>query len=198
MEPLQAGARNRRRCAIASRSEPKRAAERIPSSVEIYSLAAARGQSPSKRAGLGLGFSKRRIEDWDFRDPKLYLTNPHAALFLLLNHAKVLAVETRRLDHVAYLVAIGLGELSEDGQYVVMASESHESGKLMPRRFRSVRRVAATDDRMVAFAKYAFRERFTRSGRRDHRIRQSLLRELEKTGRLKVSRLPADWPVRLR
>lgn len=124
-------------------------------------------------------YTRDNIEDWDFRS---YVSPLHGSmeermriapgveLFLSTHFTDVLAVDYLRIVFVKGLVESGIGELSDDKEYVTL----YPGGEAIIRHMTS------------------WRDSLSSDGRFRRRIVKSLVREWEKYGRLKFTIMPAD------
>lgn len=113
-------------------------------------------------------FTKRNIEDWDFRAVEP-LSDADEALWG--HYADAVAVDSVRSVYILGAVEMGIGTISHDDQYLVV-----HSGK---ERFFKTYTTRAPLGQVL-----------TREGRWDYWIGMGLWREWEKYGRVKVTILP--------
>jgi hypothetical protein len=134
-------------------------------------------------------FTYDNIEDWDFRDPDLLeMSDPVASMWFMTYWPDVLAVEAGRLPVIIRLVESGAAELvtRDEGDYVVVKKAPFE---LKTPEGDSVT-VNDASRYMADFLHTGRLRRRTSTGRFEAQVKQSILREWEKHGRLKVSIRP--------
>lgn len=138
-----------------------------------------------------MNFTKRNIEDWDFRGVQ---PGTEADYFLWSHYPEVVAVDSFRAVLIAGAVEDGLAKVSEDREYIVPVSDSEfwrgRDGVLETRKGTfEMRREVFSDSKFEMFDGYMkarLRDRLTRSGRFESRVRSSLWREWKKYARVKV------------
>lgn len=124
-------------------------------------------------------YTRDNIEDWDFRSYVSPLRRDKAAQmwhdtgaerFLSTHFTEVIAVDYARIVLLDTLIKHGVGELSDDKEYVML----HPGGESVVRHMSS------------------WRDLLTQDARFQRRVVKSLVREWEKYGRLKFTIMPPD------
>lgn len=115
-------------------------------------------------------YTKRNIEDWDFRNcyPDSPTHDSAASLFFGSHYTDAYAVSLARAEVMNALVEYGFGAVEEDREHV---------------------RLVKGGDKYLAGFKSA-ESRFTREGRFYRRVIQSLRRENRKYGHLRLNIMP--------
>ena len=138
-------------------------------------------------------FTDDNIEDWDFRDPdRLLLVDPEAHLWYMTHVVEIVATESARLGSMMALVRHGVADVvtEDNGQYIVIKQAPFE---LVSDHWTNRGERITIDDAagfVQSVLRNRFRERLTPGGRWRRKLRQSILREWQKNGRIKVSLLP--------
>jgi hypothetical protein len=116
-------------------------------------------------------YSKRHIEDWDFRNANIQSPNydVQADLFLTKNFSTAMAVDAMRLDVMTTFIDNGVAWVEPDGAHVRVKDDK-------------------ADDYLAGWKSGL--SRLTRSGRFERRVVEALRREYRKHGRLRLTILP--------